>query len=92
MPPEEEIMICNKRNNKGLAIFVKSNLKLDAYIKSKEEELLNLIKLIKQRPSPLEKVEVAQDMRNINYIVEVINDIVNNWDLYTSIDELKRKD
>jgi diacylglycerol kinase (ATP) len=58
----------------------------------KQVSVFTLIKLIKQRPSPLEKVEVAQDMRNINYIVEVINDIVNNWDLYTSIDELKRKD
>ena len=78
------------REKRILQEFLESNFSLNEFIKYKENELKTNVIAAFDRPGFIERSELDQDMRAINRITEELQDIVNNWEMYYRIHELKQ--
>ena len=78
------------REKRTLQEFLESDFNLNEFIKSKTHTLKTNAMAVFDRPEPIERSELDQDIRSINYITEELQDIVNNWEMYYRIHELKQ--
>ena len=78
------------REKRILQEFLESHFSLNEFIRYKEHALKTNVIAAFDRPGFIERSELDQDMRAINYITEELQDIVNNWEMYYRIHELKQ--
>ena len=78
------------REKRTLQEFLESDCNLNEFIKSKTHTLKTNAMAVFDRPGPIERSDLDQDLRAINYITEELQDIVNNWEMYYRIHELKQ--